>query len=381
MARPPLEIGTAGKMATVTVEKGKHRARVYYRDSDGITRLVERSGVSAAAAERKLKAALKERVYSASTETLSGESSIEKLLTAWWDLKLEQQGRLSVGTKANYSDVMQRIIMPGIGGVRIREATTKRLDTWLLTEQRLRPSQADIARTILRQAFDLAARWDLCAANPARSVSRFERPVKTPRALTTEELTRWRAQLQTMRQNTWLADLVEVQLALALRVGEALALKVDALDLDNPAGPRVHIRATVITPTGAPHSFQNHTKDGPDGRRTVIAPEWAADILRRRAQILGIGLLFPTRNGTLISPGNLRDAWRRERKIADLDWLVPHDLRKTALTQIASVYGNEIASKFADHKSLGVTEKHYLEAGENIGPDVRTALDALAPGA
>ena len=379
MARPPLEIGTAGKMS-VTRIGGKHRVRAYYRDADGITRLVERSGASGAAAERALKAALKVRSHAVGTDTITHESTVSRLLEAWWELKLEQQRELSTGTKASYEDVMRRIIVPGIGGVRIREATTKRLDAWLLVEQRRRPAQADLSRTILRQAFDLAARWDLCSSNPARAVSRFEKKVKDPRALTTEELSRWREQLRGMRQNTWLADLAEVQLGLGLRIGEALALTVEALDLDNDGAPRVHIRATVIAPNGLGHLLQQHTKDGPKGRRTVIAPDWVAAVLRRRAKFAGTGQLFTSRNGTLLSPRNVRESWRRERERCGLEWMTPHNLRKTALTQIAAVYGDETASQFADHKSQAVTKKHYLEARENVGPDARVALDALAPG-
>lgn len=182
-----------------------------------------------------------------------------------------------------------------------------------------------------------------------------------------------------MRINTWLADTFEVQLGLALRIGEALALRVENLDLDNPAGPRVRVEATVITPTGQKHSRQEHTKDGPDGARTVVVPDWTVPILKNRALISKSGLLFETRNATLISPRNFRESWRQIRDQAGLGWAKPHHMRKTALTTVARELGEEVAQRMADHKDIATTRAHYIEASENIGPDARSALNQLAP--
>ena len=60
MPRPPLSLGTYGKIKTW--QEGKTwLARVKFRDFDGIVRFVKRSGKTKAAAERELKAALAER--------------------------------------------------------------------------------------------------------------------------------------------------------------------------------------------------------------------------------------------------------------------------------------------------------------------------------
>ena len=379
MARPPLGLGTYGEINIAAVN-GRHRARARYRDSDGRTRVVERWGPSAAAATRDLKAALLGRQHGEGGAELTAESTVAALLRVWWPLKQQKKRNLSAGTKASYEDIMVRILIPGLGEIRIREATTKKLDSWLIKQQQRRPAQADLARTILRQAFDLAAQWDLLASNPARAVSTFEKDIKEPRGLTLDELSRWRDQLRQVRHNLWIADVSETQLGLGLRIGETLALRADALDLDNPAGPRVLIHATVITPHGQPHALQPHTKEGPAGRRTIVAPDWVAAILARRALLVGpSGLIFASRNDTLLNPHNVREAWRRERGRAGLDWLVPHNLRKTALSCIEEAYGLETAQAFADHASPLVTKTHYITARTKVGPDVRPALNRLAP--
>jgi integrase len=60
MARPPLPLGTYGKIKTWQ-ESGAWLARAQFRDFDGAVRPVKRSGKTKAAAIRKLKAALAER--------------------------------------------------------------------------------------------------------------------------------------------------------------------------------------------------------------------------------------------------------------------------------------------------------------------------------
>lgn len=200
--------------------------------------------------------------------------------------------------------------------------------------------------------------------------------------MTTDDLVRLRDAVRGMRQNIWLRDIFEVQLGVAGRLGEILALTVNDLDLDNADGPHVLIAATVVCPAGQKFFRQPHTKDGPEGRRLVIVPDWVADILRRRAPMaaeLESGLIFCTRNQTLLDPHNVRGSWRNIRKAADLVWMTPHHLRKTALSKVESVFGLAITSEFADHKTTEVTRIHYVEKIQKAGPDVRRALNMLAP--
>ncbi len=58
MGRPPLPLGTSGKVLFATLPNGGVKARVKFRDYDGRVRLVSKVGPSRAAAERALKAEL-----------------------------------------------------------------------------------------------------------------------------------------------------------------------------------------------------------------------------------------------------------------------------------------------------------------------------------
>src|SRR3954453_18837329 len=61
LGRPPLPLGTSGKVLFATLPNGRVRARVKFRDYDGRVRLVSKVGASRAAAERALKADLTSR--------------------------------------------------------------------------------------------------------------------------------------------------------------------------------------------------------------------------------------------------------------------------------------------------------------------------------
>jgi integrase len=380
MPRPRLEIGSHG-IISVAGTPGAFTARARFRDGDGVTRAVERGGATKGIARAALNKALQERSAHIRGGELDGGSTVAQLLAIWWPAKLLESPDLSRGTRFSYEDIMGRIIVPGVGSLLLREATTGRMDRWLTAERAERAAQSDLARTILNQAFMFAARRDAVAANPIQSTSKSKPSKSKPQALSDEQLERLREALRAPRKrgNYYLEDWANVQLGLATRVGESLALTVDDLDLDNPDGPRVHIRATVSTVL--PIMRQLHTKDGPDGQRIVTPPVWVADILRKRAAGVGPGgLLFTSSRGTMIDPHHIQQAIRRLRDDADLpSWVTPHTLRRTALTRIAKVMGIDAAAAYVDHSSTAITERHYVEALLQPGPDVRAALDSLAP--
>jgi hypothetical protein len=61
MGRPPLPVGTFGKIDFLVLGKDRVRARASFRDYDGHRRSVTRYGSSRAHAERRLREALRDR--------------------------------------------------------------------------------------------------------------------------------------------------------------------------------------------------------------------------------------------------------------------------------------------------------------------------------
>ena len=65
MPRPPLQVGTWGKISRDQVQPGAWRAMARFRDFDGATRQVEARGATGANAERQLISAMTDRAMPA----------------------------------------------------------------------------------------------------------------------------------------------------------------------------------------------------------------------------------------------------------------------------------------------------------------------------
>lgn len=145
-----------------------------------------------------------------------------------------------------------------------------------------------------------------------------------------------------------------------LRAGEVLALRWDAVNLDEKM---LHVRATVLNIDGqAPTTKAPKTKAG---RRSVTVPDVVIDVLRdhRRRQLelrvaLGLGrpeadaLLFPSTDGGLRRPTTLSHEWR-EAGIAAVRF---HDLLHTHVSMLidAGLDPVTIATRIG-HKNAKVT--------------------------
>ena len=163
MPRPPLELGTWGKITrselkdTAGNSTGTWVARTRYRDYDGTTRQVKANGASGAKAETALKVALRDRQRSPGGSGLTDKSTVGELLTLWIAAP-PPRGTRSPQTLAGYQRCIDKIIAPGLSKVRLHEATTGRIETFLRAV-RTDSGKRD-ARGILSQAFALAARLE-----------------------------------------------------------------------------------------------------------------------------------------------------------------------------------------------------------------------------
>jgi hypothetical protein len=96
-------VGTFGDIGFYPGVNGVVRARAYYRDWDGVCRLVQTAGSTQAMAERALKIRLQARAADRPVDTtLTPDSTFAQLAEYWLaDLKLE--GRPSEGTMDVYA--------------------------------------------------------------------------------------------------------------------------------------------------------------------------------------------------------------------------------------------------------------------------------------
>jgi integrase len=379
MGRPPLPIGTYGEITVSSApgRRGRFRARVRFRDVDGVTRHVERVGTSRTAAVNSLRAALRDRQWFPADGEITADSTIGAVAAVWLR-ELDESDR-AIRTKITYRDVWTRHVEPAVGALRLRDARVSRVDAVIRQlRERSGPGTAKHAKVILSGVLGLAVRHDALGANPVRELTptRTKRTTK-PLVLTESSWSGLRAHLAgcAAAGTHDLRDLAEVLSGLGCRIGELLAL--DWPQVDDVAGT-IAIEGTVVRVPGVGLIVQPHTKSDA-GMRTIEPPEWVLTLLRKRHTDSHGPWVFPSTRGTLRDPDNTRKALREV--VAGTEWqgLHPHAFRHLVATRLdaAGLTAREIAD-YLGHERVSMTQDVYM-ARKSTGAGASAALDAFGP--
>jgi integrase len=379
MARPPLPIGTYGEISISPVpgRRGRFRARVRFRDVDGVTRHVERVGASRTVAVNNLRAALRDRQWTPAGGEITADSTIRAVATVWLR-ELDESDR-AIRTKITYRDVWTRHVEPAVGGLRLRDARVSRIDAVIRQlRERSGPGTAKHAKVILSGVLGLAVRHDVLDANPVRDLTPARTRRKAPALVLTESS--WvglRAHLAAPEAAGThdLRDLVDVLSGLGCRIGELLAL--DWPRVDDVAGT-IAIEGTVVRVPGEGLIVQPHTKSDA-GMRTITPPDWVIGLLRKRHADSHGPWVFPSTRGTLRDPDNTRK--RLREVVAGTEWqgLHPHAFRHLVATRLdaAGLSAREIAD-YLGHERISMTQDVYMSR-KSTGAGARAALEAFGP--
>lgn len=370
MGRKPLPIGSWGLIRSEPVgedEKGKpkrYRARAYYRDFDGRTRLVEASGRTATQAGQNLRSKLQNRTLAGRDGDLTGMSRFADAADLWLSKvdDMVREGRRSPGTVDTYRRQLRNHVLPAMGEVRLGEATTPLVDKVIgAIKADVSSATAKSCRSVISGVMSLAVRYGAITANPVREVERIEsRPRREPRALTMDERVQLLRQLQQdeVARRRDLPDLVFFMLATGVRIGEALAVVWS--DVDFEAGT-VRITSTLVRVKGE-GLLRKGTKSRA-GERTLPLPVSAVAMLRRRF-MSGARLdqpVFPSVEGGFRDPANVRRELRDARGTETLAWVTSHTFRKTAATILdeAALSARLVADQLG-HSRPSMTQDVYL---------------------
>lgn len=385
MPRPPLPIGSWGKISRDQPSPGVHRAMCRFRDFDGVTRKVEARSTTGAKAERELIAKLQDRAAPAGQDIHPG-MRVSALVPIWWT-EFEDKDR-AINTRRRYRETLDLHILPGLGSLRIRECTVSALDRFL---KALRASRGDgaakVAKSVLSGVLALAVRHGALESNPLRDVAPVPTRRSTVRALTVTEvvalragLAAWQAEEQPNRRHrrpTDLLDVVDLMLATGCRISEALALRWSDVNLGDT--PTVTIAGAVIVDPERGVVLQDHPKSS-GSRQTYRLPQFAVNMLLRRQveQLEGnsYDVVFPSSTGTLRDPSNFRKQWRTARQALGFEWVTPHTFRKSVGTILANTQGLAAASRQLGHSNEQITAKHYVQRLAEA-PDMSQVLEAF----
>ncbi len=382
MARPPLPIGTFGSIRTKEVRPGVYRSHTRFRDVDGITREIKATGRSAAAAARELKAKIADR--SAPTGDLIGpDLPISQVAEIW--LALYRAEQRSEATTANeYQRIIDNVINPAIGNIRLREATAGRLERLIKSQES--HSRRKKTKTVLKMMLDAAVVDDALPANPVSSTSRLRAQKKEVQALSVEDLNAVRSAVDAWmtkkrpgpKPNRDMPDIVDLLLATGCRIGEVLAIRWTDVDL-SATPPTVTISGTIKTETGK-GTYRKQKPKSDASKRTIAVPPFAVDVLMRRRveqRPNHYNAVFATRNGTWHQVGNIERRWRTIRADTGFDWVTPHTFRKTVATLIDRLVDSDTAARILGHSSDAITKEFYIEK-DRTTPDVTHILQSFA---
>jgi len=382
--RPPTSLGTWGKIQTTKVREGAYRARTRIRDKDGVSREVTATGTTIAAVER----ALREKLVDRATPTQQGITADTTIaaLAALWLKYLRDEDRIESTTINEYERVLTKVVIPELGGLRLREVTTSRLDQFLVRLRATSASRQRKTKVVMGAMLGMAVRHDALAVNPVQQTSRIHRDKSETRSLTLEDLDTVRRALRAWtgkqrpgpKASSDMADIIDLMLATGARIGEILALRWADVALEATRA-NLTINGTIKTEPGK-GTYRKPSPKSDASVRTVVLPDFAVAVLRRRQGTTRENpndAVFPTRNGTWQQVNNVERRWRQVRKDTGLDWVTPHTFRKTVATLISERVGAETASQQLGHSSPAITREFYISKPA-IAADVAHVLEDLA---
>ncbi len=321
-------------------------------------------GPTKAAAERALRLALRDRSGPTGGD-ITADTRVRDLVTLW--LATVDSGNLADRTKELYRDVTTRYVLPGIGGLRVAEVSVPTLDRLLSTiTERHGAGSAKTSRSVLSSVLGLAVRHGALPTNPVRDAGKLSQPRKSVRSLTLEDaralLDRIRADERAVELD--LSDLVEFLLGTGLRIGEALALRPQAIDHDTH---QLQVNGTVIRTKGQGVRIQDRPKTQA-GWRLIAVPTYIDDLVRRREALPAVraaGVIFPSPLGHVRDPSNTSADLRRAFDRAGFDWVSSHTFRKTVATRLddAGLSARQIADHLG-HARPSITQDVYM--GRNV---------------
>ncbi|GLZ10269.1 putative phage integrase [Actinomadura sp. NBRC 104425] len=389
MGRPPLPVGTAGKIRFQKLGPRRIRARVNYRDHDGEVREITRYGPTRAAAERRLKEAIRDRSGPPTGGEITADTRLRDAARLWL-AEVEESDTLTPQTREIYERALARILK-ALGGLLLREIGVPEVDRFIKAVRKNHgPSAAKTVKSVLSLLLGMAVRHGAMPTNPVRDAAKISTGRRSrPQALTRADEAAMLAKVAAdeRAQELDVADLVAFLDGTGMRIGEALAVRAEVVDLD--AGV-VEVCATVARLKGKGTVLQLHPKTAA-GWRVIALPDHVVELCRRRMAMSwphgdreitvitaggeevrrpagDVGLLFPGLFGGVRNPSNAnRDI---KAVLTGIDgerfgWVTSHTFRRTVATRLdeAGLSARAIADHLG-HAKPSMTQDVYM--GRNV---------------
>lgn len=303
--------------------------------------------------------------------------TVETYLRTW--LESVAKPRVRPKTYRSYEQIIRNHLIPGIGRHRLERLTPQIVQVFL-NEKAKAGMSVEHLRRVLRAALSEAVKWDEVPRNVASLVSVPKKPKSEMSYLDPEQARRFLKAVQGHR----LEALFTVALAVGLRLGEALGLRWEDVDLE--AGT-LRVRAQLQR-MGGKIEFVEPKSDR--SRRSIKLPGFAVDALlqhrgRQATERLAnadvwkdYGLVFTSSVGTPAEERNIRRSLDTILVSHDLPRLRFHDLRHSCATLLLS-QGVDVRTimEILGHSQISLTMNTYSHVVPALKEEAAAKMDAV----
>ena len=170
--------GIGGARRRIDETLGQRLVRVVrYRDHSGRGHRLQRRGRSRAEASRNVLAAVRLALNASGDEEFTSRSTVQEAAAGWLSVfeGLVERGARSPSTLDEYRHLVNRVVVPGIGSMRLAEVTTPRLDRFVqavLAERGY--ATAKVTRSVLSGICGWLVRRGVLPMNPVRDLTPLE---------------------------------------------------------------------------------------------------------------------------------------------------------------------------------------------------------------
>lgn len=293
-----------------------------------------------------------------------GRLTLRELGERWYETERQ---RWKPRTASDYRTLLDRVVYPELGDVRVARLTPDRLQRFFDAIPGRKASQT---YRLLHRLFAVAVRWRLVAENPC---DRIVPPAyRAPRVELPDAAALSRLFTHCLTSPDDYAPLVGLALLTGLRLGEITALRWDDVDL---AAGHLVVRRAGQWLRGEWVETEPKTAAG---RRVIPLGDLARRLLARQRAVVArrklaagpawceLGLVFPATDGRPLRSDRVSAALRRLCRAAGVPRLHFHALRHAAAS-LAILSGAPLTevSSFLGHSTPAITSSIYAHALRN----------------
>jgi len=308
----------------------------------------------------------------------SQKQTLAQYLDEWLENTVQPARR--PGTYLRYQTAVRLHIAPAIGKVKLAQVGPQHVQLLQkrLLDKGLGRKSIDLVRATLSGALTQAMRWGLILRNPVSLVQPPYSEDEEPRALTPEQAT---ALLNAVAGHEY-EQLYTVMLATGLRIGEALALRWQDVELERN---RLHVRQQLTVLPGQPVQFT--PPKSRSGRRTIPLIPAAVTALRAQraiddAHLVGSLLVFSNELGQPLVGRRVERLFKECLRKAHMPTtFTPHSLRHSTATYLmARGVPARVIMEIMGHSSITMTAR-YQHIIESVLDDAAERLAQIFPSA